>query len=105
MDFSLQTPETLLDFNTIVGPPITAMSEHAAYEHRLHSHEQKHSPLNLYQMDTMEHPHTFQRQLMQTMFARPEPTAATSVAGGPPTVTVFRRLTDTLKEMTYGTEK
>ncbi|CAJ1952721.1 unnamed protein product [Cylindrotheca closterium] len=106
MDFSLQTPETNVDFNYIVGPGVTAMSENAAYEHRLHDFEQKHSPLSMYEMDTVQNPHNFQRQLMQKMFARPEQPAATSIAGAAPPVTVFRRLTDTFKEMTaYGVEK
>eukprot|EP00526_Cylindrotheca_closterium_P019919 CAMPEP_0113623170 /NCGR_PEP_ID=MMETSP0017_2-20120614/11912_1 /TAXON_ID=2856 /ORGANISM="Cylindrotheca closterium" /LENGTH=141 /DNA_ID=CAMNT_0000533097 /DNA_START=78 /DNA_END=503 /DNA_ORIENTATION=+ /assembly_acc=CAM_ASM_000147 len=100
---SLPPPQTKMDFTSIIAPPtITAMTEISAYEQRLHEQEQKHTSLSLYEMETIENPHNVQRQLVQSLFGRPA--AGATPAGGAPQVTIFRRLTDSFKEMAYAPE-
>lgn len=95
-----------MDFTSVIAPPvITAVSEHTASEHKRHEEAQKHSPLSSYELEVLENPHTFQRQLMQSMFGKSTPAAANGNAGeNERPVTMIRRLTDTLKETFVGTD-
>ncbi|KAL3927083.1 MAG: hypothetical protein SGBAC_013225 [Bacillariaceae sp.] len=99
-NFSLPTPtpQTKLDFTSIIaGPCVGAMSEQADYEHKHETELQNSKSMSLYELETKQCPHTFQRQLMQKMFTGP---ASSATQPGQPQVTLFRRLTDTFAEFT-----
>ena len=113
-----------MDFmTTVAGPCASAAQEHSNYEAKCQEHEEKHSPLSLYEMEVMENPHSFQRALMQRMFPRDPNTKESTIPGpvmifrrmtdslnagldpttqGQPRVNVFRRMTDSLQKAAFG---